>query len=598
MRLRDILHNFNRALRFQKLQRSKEVEPSRRFQNLRQGWLVVIISLTYLLIASKLYPQSTYVPLNHWVYDFLERLETKHVIQGVLNGTKPLSRMEIAEYLAEVHRKFKQGYRIKKVEQDQLNFLNIEFNEELKGLIGHLTPYQTRINRIRNNKIIKKLFPKIFYQNDRNLFSWSEAQFQIFVDPILYYHRVYNNTDSLDYTEKDFQCSSGFRIRGNVGDRLGFLIDVRDSKEWGTKTYRIGNYTLPRLGFVRATSPDFIYHDETVAYLKLGFEHVQLIYGKFSNYWGIGYTGSLILSDYATSYDQFKLEFIYKKFKLTSLYAYLIDYEEHEQDILQEKKYLAAHRLEFALWRWLSLGFSETVVFKGRSFEPAYLNPIMFFRSAEHYLGSPDNMMMGIDIKCNLIKNTKFYSELLIDDITTTKLGTDWYGNKLGYLAGIFWVDPLQVQNTDLRIEYARIQPYVYSHHNSLSYKHYDSLIGHRIGPNSDDLYVELNYRFSRCAKLTFFSEFWRHGANLVDKNVGGDIDQPHISGDDLYVSFLDGNIEKKKNFGVKFSYEVWRNVYIQVKYLRVELRSATMDNGARSNFKTNQFGISIELNK
>jgi len=555
-------------------------------------WIVVWLISSFNI--KDVYSQTTYVPLNHWVYDYLERLETKHFVQGVLNGTRPLSRPEIARYLAQVHQNFE---RLNKVEQDQLNFLNIEFKEELNGLIEHLTPYQTRINRIRNNKYIKKVLPKIVYQNDRNFLNWSQDQFQVFFDPILYHHRNYNSADSLNYTEKIFQSTNGIRIRGNLGDRLCFFIDARDSKEWGTRKYKIGNYTLPRLGFVRATSPDFIYHDETVAYLKLGFKHILLTYGKFSNYWGNGHTGSLILSDYATSYDQLKLEFIYNIFKFTSLYAHLIDYEEHEQDILQRKKYLAAHRLEFLPWQWLSLGLSETVIFKRRSFEPAYLNPVMFFRSAEHYLGSPDNMMLGLDFKCTAIRNIKFYAELLIDDITTTKLGTDWYGNKLGYSIGAFWVDPFRIQNTDIRIEYTRIRPYVYSHADGINYTHYRSTIGHWSGPNSENFFAELNYRFSKNLLTTIFFQINRHGANSAGKNVGGDIERPPGLEDDLQVKFLDGNLEKRRSFGFDLSYEIFENCYFRSGYRHHNSDNILKTDANLEQISSNEFIFSLGLN-
>ncbi len=87
MRLKSIFYNLDRPfrpLRFLEPQRSLEMEPSRRFQNLREGRLIVIIGLVYLLTASKLYTQTTYVPLNHWVYDYLDRLETKHITFEVL----------------------------------------------------------------------------------------------------------------------------------------------------------------------------------------------------------------------------------------------------------------------------------------------------------------------------------------------------------------------------------------------------------------------------------------------------------------------------------------------------------------------------------
>ncbi|MDZ7334583.1 MAG: hypothetical protein ONB33_03935 [candidate division KSB1 bacterium] len=553
-----------------------------------------MIGLILSLAADSLYPQATYVPLNHWVYDYLERLEAKRVIHGFVNSSKPLSRIEIAQHLAKVHLAMD---ALNQIEQDQLNFLNIEFKEELAGLFEHSNAYQTRIQQLRNNKCLKKVLPDFIYRNNRNLFSWREDQFQLFFDPIIYRYRSYSSMDASSRTERLFQNSNGIRLWGNWDNYLGFFIDVRDTKEWGTQKYRLGNYTLPRLGFVRATSPDYIYHDETVAYLKVGFKNFQLAFGKFSNYWGNGRTGSLILSDYATSYDQLKLEFIFKKFKFTSLYAQLIDYEEHEQDILQPKKYFAGHRLEFLPWFWLALGLSESVIFKGRNFEPAYINPVMFFRSAEHYLGSPDNMMMGLDVKCTAINNFKIYGELLIDDITTTKLGTDWYGNKLGYSLGAFWVDPLSIDNLDLRIEYTRIRPYVYSHADGINYTHYQSPLGHWSGPNSDNLYSALNYRCSKHLVTTLFAQFNRHGANPVDKNAGGDIERPHVIGDDQTVSFLTGHLEKETEYGLNFSYELIEGCFVQAGYQFSASKNMITKNGQRGDSKGHAMSFSLGLN-
>ena len=198
-----------------------------KFSKKKLLWFVIVVILS--LNVQTIHPQTIYIPLNHWVYDYLERLETKQIIQGVLNGTKPLSRMEIARYLAKAHQNFDQ---LNKVEQDQLNYLNIEFKEELDGLIEHLTPYQTKINRIRNNKYIKKVLPKIVYQNNRNFLRWSEDQFQVFVDPIMYRHRIYNSTDSdkavavLDFGGDKTSTNGDFTIQFPVADASNAIIRI------------------------------------------------------------------------------------------------------------------------------------------------------------------------------------------------------------------------------------------------------------------------------------------------------------------------------------------------------------------------------------
>ncbi len=548
-------------------------------------WHLIGSLFLFIVLSNTVYPQSTYVPLNHRVYEFIERMETKQIIGGVLGNTKPMTRSQIAGYILQIQKKVDAGLKLNTVEQQQLNFLNIEYREELHQTGYHLKDYTTRLEKIRNNKYINKILPDFIYANNRNFLSWEKDDFRVYFDPILNHQRTYSSSDTLRNTGKTFHNTNGARIYGQLGDRLGFFIDARDNKEWGTKTYRLGNYTLPGLGFVRATSPDFIYHDETDAYIKLGFKYIDLVYGKFKNYWGPGQSGSLILSDQATSYDQFKLDVLYKRFKFTSIYAFLIDYQDFKGDSLQQRKYMAAHRLEFSPWNWLTIGMSEVVVFKSREFEPSYLNPVMFYRSAEHFLGSPDNVMMALDFKALPVKNLKLYGELLLDDVTSSKLGTDYFGNKWGILTGIFFADFLTLDNFDLRCEYVKLRPYVYSHDNSLSHTHYATSLGHAIGPNSDALITKLNYRFSRFLKCGLEYSKIRHGANDGQKNNGGDIDRYFRPQDSIDAPFLGGVREATQVIGADVRYEVFRNLFLESKLLWENYQKAEQSTVGQTTF-------------
>lgn len=563
----------------------------------RSIFFSAVLALCFLFsIAEKTTSQTTYVPLNHWVYQYLERQETKHIFRHGMLSSRPLTRVQVAGYLAEIHQWLKKGNELSQVEQKQLNFLNNEFREELTQFIEHSIEYETRLGKLLKNNYVKKYLPRIIYKNQRNALSWSVDNFRVFADPIIYRQAAYTDADTADALVKHCWATNGVRLRGSIGNYMGFYVDARDTKEWGTKKYKLGNYTLPGLGFVRATSPDYIYHDETDAYLSFNYKYVGLVYGKFKNYWGPACQGSLILSDYATSYDQFKLELNFSRFRFTSIYAFLIDFHENVDDILQEKKYFAAHRLEVAPYKWLNIGLSESVMFKGRSFEPAYLNPIMFFRSAEHYLGSPDNMMMGFDFKLNAVKNMAIYGELLIDDVMTTRLGADWYGNKLAYTAGLFFVDPLTLPNTDFRVEYTRIRPYVYTHRDGVNYEHYATRLGHWLRPNSDNVYLELNWQLSRHARISVYSRFLRHGANSAEKNVGGDSDRAHGEGDSKYVTFLDGNLETQKSFGLKWSYELFRCLFLTFDFMTISNDLSLLD-GSKNSSNLKYYTLSLGFN-
>ena len=63
-----------------------------------------------------------------------------------------------------------------------------------------------------------------------------------------------------------------------------------------------------------------------------------------------------------------------------------------------------------------------------------------------------------------LIPNTKLYGELFIDDLYTSRIGSGWWGDKTAWLAGALWADAFTLANLDLRFEYARARPYVYTH--------------------------------------------------------------------------------------------------------------------------------------
>ena len=52
--------------------------------------IALFLTLISLALVTDSTAQSVYVPLNHWAYEYVERLETKGLIQGSLNGTDGL----------------------------------------------------------------------------------------------------------------------------------------------------------------------------------------------------------------------------------------------------------------------------------------------------------------------------------------------------------------------------------------------------------------------------------------------------------------------------------------------------------------------------
>ncbi|MDW7682462.1 MAG: hypothetical protein SCK70_17990, partial [bacterium] len=139
-------------------------------------FILNLVLYSVLVFAANGTCQSPYVPLNHRLYRFLERAETKHYLRPVLDSTRPLSRMEAAEYLERLCKQVQNGLRLRTVEREELDFLKFEFQEEVKRLNGSDEHYRSRIHQIKNSRPFKKILPDFLYRNGKNLLSFEDDQ--------------------------------------------------------------------------------------------------------------------------------------------------------------------------------------------------------------------------------------------------------------------------------------------------------------------------------------------------------------------------------------------------------------------------------------
>jgi hypothetical protein len=208
-------------------------------------------------------------------------------------------------------------------------------------------------------------------------------------------------------------------------------------------------------------------------------------------------------------------------------------------------------------------------------------------------LGDRDNATMALDVELKWIRNTKIYGELFIDDISTAKLGTGFYGNKYAYQLGFLLVDVATIGNLDLRFEYARIRPFTYSHkENELSYVHYSTNLGYRYEPNSDNFFVQLLYHPLRRLFLNINFEKHRHGNNPDETNVGGSINKPHRPGDPFEISFLAGELTTFQSIAFGCTYEFIRDGFIVLNYT-----SISSDRNSINKIQRNQFDVQLRFN-
>ncbi len=578
--------------------------------------VIIIILITSL--AALTGAQTVGVPLSDQGYDTIERWETRGLIDGVFNGTRPFSRLEMAGYVKQALVKYqKTPEKFTRVDQEELCYLALEFKEELEQLDAPeiCTGWRPRIYYLMHAPLFKHLNTTI-YTNNRNFLSFHHGEFDIYADPIfnvsLQDRMAATRPEDMTLFEgrsfskkRQDRSSNGFLFRGRLGKFLGFYFNLTDNRVndeyW--KGREIPYEVLQESGWPYLTRhPNGSYEfDENVAYLTFNSKYFYALYGRDYNQWGVGHHGNLFLSTNAPVYDQIKMVIRYWRFKYTHLTAFLEYISPEGRYSIKAQPftnvYWSGNRLELNAGRGLQLGFSESVVYGNRSLALGYLHPLTFYKSLEHYYGDRDNGALGFDFEWRLVPGLKVYGEWFIDDITTSKLGTDWYGNKFGWQGGFLLVNPFSLPDYDLLVEYTRIKPYVYSHsvQDYNKYKHYDTILGHFIGPNSDDIYTRLRKRFSKFLSVYADFEQYRHGSNPPDRNVGGDPDMPHLAGDSPDAIFLDGIKTTQKVWGGGLRYEFIRNLIAELNYHRIEIDQASPQNLISVRFSFN-FGYRAEI--
>ncbi|UCF63781.1 MAG: hypothetical protein JSW33_14650 [bacterium] len=546
-----------------------------------------------LILATVSFSQTVSVPLSHWAYDAVERWEIQGYIQTVFNNTKPFTRQEMAQYVSEVWQTYvKAPEKFSGVDVDQLYYLTHEFEEELQRDTRFQKSNQYELWRPRLYFLFRKtplkFLNQLLYRNYRNFVSINHKEFNLYIDPILSYSSQQRMDEETGRYEL-IHISNGLNFYGNLGSYFGFYFDLTDNhltdERW--EGIKLPFEVWEESGWPYLTRRDNgkFEFDENVAYLSFSYKYFYLSYGREFNQWGVGHNGNLMLSTNSTVYDQIKFMVKYWRFKFTHLTAFLQYISPEGRVSIKSQphidQYWSGNRLELDVGKGIQIGLSEGVVYGDRSLQLGYLNPISFFKSVEHYYGDRDNGVLGVDFEWRMWPGAKIFGEWFIDDITTTKLGTKWYGNKFGYQAGTFLVNPLFFKNADLLAEYGRVKPYVYSHsyYDYNKYKHYDTVLGHYIGPNSDQIFLRFRQRFSKFLMAAIEYEHYRHGSNPADRNVGGDPDHPWESGDSPEVIFLDGVRKSQQTYGASVHYEIVRNLFLEFHYRRMKFEPQEWEN-------------------
>ena len=266
-----------------------------------------------------------------------------------------------------------------------------------------------------------------------------------------------------------------------------------------------------------------------------------------------------------------------------------IEYTQYAAKLFEKKgynKFIHAHRLDLKLPENITLGLSETSLYGEttehagtnpnpdadstyRDFEWAYVIPFIPYVFQEHLQGDRDNISLAFDLSIKTIRHWELYGELLWDDMKspTSMFDDSWWGNK--------WAASIGIARDSLRLgpalfgwftEFTRIEPWVYTHHKGggYTYAHYNQSLGSNLGPNSEELYTELDTHLGFVDMALF--------ASLVKKGTdfGSGVRDVHTPDSPTDKHFLkSGHTLYYQELGGSLKVEPWDFISLELGYSR-----------------------------
>jgi hypothetical protein len=491
------------------------------------------------LLAGFAFAQDADLPLQHEAYQFIDRLDIKGLTGDVVNtDMKPYGRQAIAATFAATDTS---GMGLR--ERNWFRLTRLAADDDYAATVA-------------GKGVLKYLF-----KNQRDFFHYENGNVRLYANVV---GHISGGLDHHDYTLDqstlnlfNYRNTRGVQLRGSITKSLGFFTEVTENQVKLPQFTR-GNYNelgvfngqnfvkiidqgTPNTGFDFFSARGYITYSPAKQFrLKLGKDRMFL---------GNGYQ-SLFLSDNAADHFFLNLNTTIWKLEYINHFALLTDFIKGKPDGYgtYPKKYAVMHQLNYKPWKQLSIGLFESVVYSPklpggqRGFELEYMNPIIFYRSVEQSLGSPDNSMLGFTWKLNALKHFQSYGQFLLDDLNFRNRanGTGYFGNKYGYQVGLKYIDAFRVMGLDLQAEYNRVRPFTYSHFNpSANYTHYGQYLGYSYGANAYDFNFIARYQpFARWSAMAVFTKAL-HGLDANGSNWGGDIFKPYTTATQQYNNFV-----------------------------------------------------------
>lgn len=455
----------------------------------------------------------------------------------------------------------------------------------------------------------RKPLLKYFYKTPANLWEFDTKNFSLRINPILNF-KLGKDLRDRDDNQLIFTNQRGVEMRGSIDNRVYFYTNILETQsrfqDYGTDWIE-KHKAVPGAGLFKSYQSLVFNIKNGYDYLNaqglIGFNatpHIGVQFGHGRNFIGDGMR-SLFLSDFSNNYLFLKLNTKVWKFQYQNIFAELSNPKDpNSGDILLPKKFFAAHHLSYNVTPNLNFGIFESVIAsRSKQFELQYLNPIIFYRSVEHALNSPDNVSVGANAKWNIAKKVQVYGQLMLDEFLFKELFVDnqgWWANKYGVQLGIKYPNALGIDHLDLQVEYNKIRPFTYTHGDSTnSYTHAGQPLAHPLGANFKE--IVFSARYQPLSKLVFDARLMSaiQGESSATRVWGEEPTTPYTARGTNDYGFFTGEGVKAKILLISLdaSYQLYHNMFLD---LHILARKKDSDEPSR-NQRTLSFSGGFRMN-
>lgn len=338
----------------------------------------------------------------------------------------------------------------------------------------------------------------------------------------------------------------GLYIRG-FADSVDFVLDARIYNE-GHFAKKLQSYDGEFLEHQKAENNDGIDYTSYARYrthFAFNYDWIRVDLGRDVMHWGPGYYNNLTLNQFALPYNMLSVDMQFGPLRVLSFAGDLRIFKSMNMKNVDSTRYVFGHRYELAIGNG-TFGISELQILFNNLKPWLFVPTAPLFMEKGNFSEDSNNGALAFDFNYRLFNAVRFYTEFFLDDMESpmSLVKNDNIEAKWAWMAGFQAAHDFRVKGKLIEAgtigEYARIEPYVYSHFhkNTAQIAHLGRPLGNQNGPNSQvidwTIYGRFDQHIFAAVRNTWYWKGTDYGSAVNDTTPR----QNHMN---LPKKFLDG---------------------------------------------------------